>query len=209
MEVRRIGLRNFGLKNIPIGTPLSELEGQLVPLYLHHRYQLVAAAKSLGGVYFTYAVRTPAGANPVDGRARSSRPTASVRRWPPCSRRLSVDELRIPKAHPRAAAADRRGLRRRHRGVLQRTHRCDVRPDQRRDDRGRRCPRRAACRPSARPASSSTSLTTRASPGFDDVVAALIQATWTAPRPTDGYGRLLQEAVQTLDHDAADGSGRQ
>lgn len=64
MEVRRIGLRDFGLKNIPIGTPLSELERQLVPLYLHHRYQLVAAAKSLGGVHFTYAVRTAGGPNP-------------------------------------------------------------------------------------------------------------------------------------------------
>jgi hypothetical protein len=28
-----------------------------VPLYLHHRYQLEAAAKSIGGVFFTYAVK--------------------------------------------------------------------------------------------------------------------------------------------------------
>ncbi len=64
MEVRRIGLSQFGLTNIPRGTPLSQLEAKLLPLYLHHRYQLQAAVKSLGGVYFTYAVKTSTGANP-------------------------------------------------------------------------------------------------------------------------------------------------
>ncbi len=64
MQVRRIGLNQFGLKNIPNGTPLSELENKFLPLYLHHRYQLTAAAKTLGGVYYTYAVRTESGANP-------------------------------------------------------------------------------------------------------------------------------------------------
>ncbi|MEK6325864.1 MAG: zinc-dependent metalloprotease [Acidobacteriota bacterium] len=64
MEVRRIGLSEFGLKNVPAGTPLSLLEAKLLPLYLHHRYQLQAAVKSLGGVYYTYAVRTASGANP-------------------------------------------------------------------------------------------------------------------------------------------------
>jgi hypothetical protein len=65
MEVRRIGLSQFGLGNIPAGTPLSVLEAKLLPLYLHHRYQLQAAVKSVGGVYYTYAVKTASGANPV------------------------------------------------------------------------------------------------------------------------------------------------
>ncbi|MFL6248042.1 MAG: zinc-dependent metalloprotease [Thermoanaerobaculia bacterium] len=60
IEVRRIALEQFGLRNIPNGTPLSALEEALVPLYLHHRYQLEAAAKSIGGVYFTYAVKDAA-----------------------------------------------------------------------------------------------------------------------------------------------------
>jgi hypothetical protein len=61
MEVRRIALRQFGLANVPAGTPLSLLEAKLLPLYLHHRYQLQAAVKSVGGLYYTYAVKTAAG----------------------------------------------------------------------------------------------------------------------------------------------------
>jgi hypothetical protein len=57
IEVRRIALAQFGTRNIPNGQPYSELEEALLPLYLHHRYQLEAASKSIGGVFFTYAVK--------------------------------------------------------------------------------------------------------------------------------------------------------
>jgi hypothetical protein len=61
MGVRRIALQQFGLANVPAGTPLSLLEAKFLPLYLHHRYQLQAAVKSVGGLYYTYAVKTAAG----------------------------------------------------------------------------------------------------------------------------------------------------
>jgi uncharacterized protein DUF4953/uncharacterized protein DUF5117 len=57
IEVRRIALEQFGLRNLALGEPLSSLEEKLVPLFLHHRFQLEAAAKSIGGVYYTYAVK--------------------------------------------------------------------------------------------------------------------------------------------------------
>src|SRR5437016_1275145 len=57
IEVRRIALDQFGLRNLAVGEPLSSLEEKLVPLFLHHRFQLEAAAKSIGGVYYTYAVK--------------------------------------------------------------------------------------------------------------------------------------------------------
>src|SRR5438445_494948 len=57
IEVRRIALEQFGLRNLAVGEPLSSLEEKLVPLYLHHRYQLEAAAKSIGGLDYTYAVK--------------------------------------------------------------------------------------------------------------------------------------------------------
>jgi hypothetical protein len=59
LEVRRIALEQFGQRNLKAGEPLSKLEEILLPLYLHHRYQLEAAAKSIGGVYFSYGATEP------------------------------------------------------------------------------------------------------------------------------------------------------
>jgi len=57
IEVRRIGLENFSENAIREGDPMAALEEVLVPLYLHHRYQVESAAKSIGGAYYVYAVR--------------------------------------------------------------------------------------------------------------------------------------------------------
>ncbi len=57
MLVRARALANFGEQNIREGEPLAMLEDTLVPLYLSHRYQVEAAAKVVGGLYYTYALR--------------------------------------------------------------------------------------------------------------------------------------------------------
>jgi uncharacterized protein DUF4953/uncharacterized protein DUF5117 len=57
LAVRKAALARFGENAIPPGTPMSELEETLVPLYLLHRYQTEAAAKLIGGVDYRYAVR--------------------------------------------------------------------------------------------------------------------------------------------------------
>ena len=57
IEVRRIGLANFSENVIRRGTPISELEWALLPLYMHHRFQLNSAAQSVGGADYRYAVR--------------------------------------------------------------------------------------------------------------------------------------------------------
>jgi hypothetical protein len=68
IEVRRIAMEQFGLRNLAVGEPLSSLEEKLVPLYLHHRYQLEAAAKTIGGVYYTYAVKEKGAIFPAEVR---------------------------------------------------------------------------------------------------------------------------------------------
>jgi hypothetical protein len=68
VEVRRIALGQFGLGNLAVGEPLSSLEEKLLPLYLHHRYQLEAASKSIGGLYYTYAVKERNGVVPREVR---------------------------------------------------------------------------------------------------------------------------------------------
>jgi hypothetical protein len=57
LAVRRIALARFGEGNIARGLPLALLDEVLAPLYFHHRYQLDAAAKVVGGLLYTYAVR--------------------------------------------------------------------------------------------------------------------------------------------------------
>jgi hypothetical protein len=57
MQVRARALERFGERNIRAGAPMATLEEALVPLYLSHRYQTEAAAKVLGGLRYTYAVR--------------------------------------------------------------------------------------------------------------------------------------------------------
>jgi len=57
MKVRRKVLDNFSDKVIRDGEPMATIEEVLVPAYLLHRYQVEAVAKSVGGLYFTHAVK--------------------------------------------------------------------------------------------------------------------------------------------------------
>jgi hypothetical protein len=57
MEVRRVALSRFGETAIKNGMPLATMEEVLVPLYMHHRYQVTAAASALGGMHYIYAMR--------------------------------------------------------------------------------------------------------------------------------------------------------
>jgi len=57
IEVRKKALARFGENTIPIGTPYSELEKVLVPVYLMHRYQVDAVSKLIGGMKYNFAVK--------------------------------------------------------------------------------------------------------------------------------------------------------
>jgi hypothetical protein len=54
IEVRRIALQNFAEDRAAAGQPTDRLRQVLVPIYLYHRYQTAAAAKSIGGASFAY-----------------------------------------------------------------------------------------------------------------------------------------------------------
>ena len=196
MDVRRIGLSHFGLQSIPVGAPLSELELKLLPLYLHHRFQLLAAVKSLGGVYFTYAVRTTEGPNP----ARVAEPV------PPATQRealdavldtIAVDELRIPERIlallPPTAFGYGGGT----------AEPFEKRTDPMFDPIGAATidadlAISALLQPERAARTVEQHGRNAASPGFGDVVNAIVQRTWGAPRPADGYGQAIAEAVQNL-----------
>jgi hypothetical protein len=57
MKVRRIALDRFGEDNIATGRPLALLQEVLATVYFHHRYQLEAAVKLIGGLDYRYGLR--------------------------------------------------------------------------------------------------------------------------------------------------------
>lgn len=57
MKVRAAALKRFGENNIREGAPLATLEDALAPIYLLHRYQVEAASKLVGGMDYTFALR--------------------------------------------------------------------------------------------------------------------------------------------------------
>jgi len=57
MEVRRVLINRFDETAIRPGEPMVWLNERFVPVYLHHRFSLEAAIKTVGGMEFRYAVR--------------------------------------------------------------------------------------------------------------------------------------------------------
>jgi len=56
LAVRRHALDRFGESNVAAGQPLALLEEVLATVYLHHRYQLDATVKLIGGADYRYAL---------------------------------------------------------------------------------------------------------------------------------------------------------
>jgi hypothetical protein len=59
MAVRQAALKNLSENAIREHTPMAILEDVLVPVYLYHRYQLSAVAKSIGGLNYSFDLRGP------------------------------------------------------------------------------------------------------------------------------------------------------
>ena len=91
MTVRKAAIDNFGLAALAPGEPMADLRRRFVPIWLLHRYEVVAAAKAIGGGEFSYAVngggreQTPL----VPAKAQRAALTALLAT-------LSPDALRVP-----------------------------------------------------------------------------------------------------------------
>jgi hypothetical protein len=57
MMIRKRLLNTFSEKAIRQDAPMATIEEALAPVYLLHRYQVEAASKMLGGIYYTYAIK--------------------------------------------------------------------------------------------------------------------------------------------------------
>ena len=56
MRVRAAALADFGLDRLAPGQSVADLQTVFAPVYLYHRYQVLAAAKFVGGASFDYDV---------------------------------------------------------------------------------------------------------------------------------------------------------
>ncbi|MFL6755490.1 MAG: zinc-dependent metalloprotease [Sphingomicrobium sp.] len=72
MNVRRVALTRFGHSSIPGGQSLANLRRAFVPIWLLDRYQVEAAAKTVGGVDFPYA---------LNGEGASATPALPAAQW--------------------------------------------------------------------------------------------------------------------------------
>jgi hypothetical protein len=93
MAVRRHLLDNFSEKAIPQDAPMATLAEVLVPIYLLHRYQVEAAAKSVGGLYFTHAVK-----NDGEEPTKMVDPAEQWRAFDALMNTITPDALALPEA---------------------------------------------------------------------------------------------------------------
>ena len=92
MLIRRKILDNFSEKAIKQDAPMATLEEVLVPMYLLHRYQIEAVASSLGGLYFTHALKN-------DGQiiTKMVEPAEQWRAFDALMSTISPDALALPE----------------------------------------------------------------------------------------------------------------
>lgn len=188
IEVRRIGLESFGPGVIRTGEPMSLLEEALVPLYLHHRYQMKAAMNSIGGAEYYYALRgdtqTPIAIVPGSEQRRALETVV---------RTLGADFLAVPERIvdliPPPAYRYSEGERfPRHTGLLfDPLTAADVSADYTVELLLH--PERMARVVDYHSRDSDY-------PGLGDVIDAMYGATWNAAPPADGYRRQVQEVAE-------------
>ncbi|MGE3465427.1 MAG: zinc-dependent metalloprotease [Pyrinomonadaceae bacterium] len=196
MKVRRIGLDQFGIQNIPTGSPMSELENKFLPLYLHHRYQLTAAVKTIGGVYYTHSVRTANG--PVPATVNEAIPAARQREaLDAVLATIKPDELAIPdsviKILPPTAYGYRSGrselFAKRTSPIFDSVGAAEIAADM--TISGLLEPSRAA-------RMIDQNARNKSHPHFREIVDALVKATWGTPTSSNPNLAAIQRAVQSL-----------
>ncbi len=91
MQVRQAAIAGFGLTALSPGEPVANLRRRFVPVWLLHRYEVNAAAKSIGGVDFVYSIN--GGGNEGGTPVASDRQRAAL---DALLATLSPDALRVP-----------------------------------------------------------------------------------------------------------------
>lgn len=188
IEVRRIGLERFGPEVIRAGEPMSLLEQALLPLYLHHRFQLNAALNSLGGADYNYALRgdgqLPITIVPGDEQRRAL--DAALQTLAP--EFLAVPERILSMIPPPAYRFDEGERFPRATGLLfDPLTAADVAAD---------FTASLIFHPERMARLVEYGSRSEEYPGLDDVLDRVLEKTWYAPRPAGPYLAQVQEVAQ-------------
>lgn len=93
LTVRQKVLSGFSTDHIADGMPYSTIEEVLVPIYFLHRYQIEAAAKVIGGLNYSYAVKGEG-----DLVTEWVSPKTQKKALDALLKTLSVEHLRLPES---------------------------------------------------------------------------------------------------------------
>jgi hypothetical protein len=190
IEVRAAALKRAGENNVREGAPLATIEDALVPTYMLHRYQVEAASKLVGGMDYTFALRGNGEVPtkivvPAEQRRALAAVLATLR-----PSVLALPEPLLEIIPPRPPEYERgRELFKTHtsptfdalapaEAAAQHTLQFLFNPE--RDARLVEFHARDA-----------------ANPGLQEVLGAIIAATWKAPRP-DGYPGEIARVVDSV-----------
>lgn len=108
LQVRAYAMGRMSERNIRPGRPMATLEEVLVPIYLIHRFQLIAVGKLVGGENFHYALRGDGQdiSVPVSADRQREAIAALVNTLSPAVLRIPDNVLRLipprPPGHPKS-----------------------------------------------------------------------------------------------------------
>ena len=190
LRVRAHALDRFSEENIRPGRPMATIEEVIVPIYLIHRFQVIATGKFIGGHYFNYTMRGDGqeASTPVSGDKQREAIAALLNTMTPEVLRIPENVLRLipprPPGHPKSRETFPTSTGKVFESIGATQSAAALTLDSLLE------PSRAA----RMNASSSRNATL---PGFDELVGDLLQATWFGPRPA-GMDGEIQRATNNL-----------
>jgi hypothetical protein len=190
MALRRVALGRFGENVVKRGTPLATLEEVLVPVYMHHRYQVDATVGYLGGLRYEYSQRGD-GSTPftrVPGNEQRAALSSLLRVLEPSALAVPDGVLRLIPPRPSGFGRSRETFPRYTGGAFDAITPAVVAAEQvvagiLAGDRAARLVEQKALDPSL--------------PGLEDVIGTLVESTFGASANTP-YEREIRRAVERV-----------
>lgn len=190
MAVRDSALKHLSEEAIREHTPMATLEDVLVPVYLYHRYQLTAAAKSIGGLNYFFDLRGGHRKDPSIVPAAQQRQALHA-----ILKTLSPQELAVPQAllaiippRPPEYSSSKENFVRRTSPAFDSLAPAEAAAD---------IVVRLLLQPERAQRMIEYHARDASNPGFDELLDELLTATWKAPSGS-GYNAAIKRTVNSV-----------